>query len=157
MTGFVCHAGSASPNGIMLCAPYESAGWQVLWISPEASNIDGNLFTLTLKVSDEVESSVQKIKVSYSPSNTVTAENIQATLDSADILFAMDDYGLLGDVNGDGRITTVDVVQIAKYLIGDFAFTEQQRIAADVTGDEKITAADVVRAAQYIVGLVELR
>lgn len=154
-TGFVCQAGSASPDGIMLCAPYENTGWQVLWISPQASDIDGNLFTLTLKVSDEAEPGVQKIRVCYSPSNTVTAEDTQVTLDSADMLFAIDDYGLLGDVNGDGRITTLDVVRIAKYLIGDFAFTEQQRIAADVTGDGRVTAADVVRAAQYIVGLAE--
>ena len=77
-------------------------------------------------------------------------------LDVAETLLFTDDYGLLGDINGDGRITTVDVIRIAKYLIDDIPFTGKQLTAADVTGDGKVTAADVVRIAQYIVGLTEL-
>lgn len=155
-TEYVCQRGSVSSEGMIFCSPYETKGWQVLWFDSQESQSVGNLFTLTLKVSDEATASLQKIKVCYSQANTITTKDTVMNLDVAETLLFTDDYGLLGDINGDGRITTVDVIRIAKYLIDDIPFTGKQLTAADVTGDGKVTAADVVRIAQYIVGLTEL-
>lgn len=63
---------------------------------------------------------------------------------------------LLGDVSGDGKVTAVDVIRIAKYVLDDATFSASQLAAADVTGDGKVTAADVIRLARYLVGLAEL-
>ena len=154
-TGLVATQGEASPGGMMFCAPYEDLGYQILWFSQNDATTAGELFSITLHVSDEAEAGAYPITVSYSPSNTITAEDIEASADGMTVAFGAGST-LLGDVNGDGYVTTVDVVRIARYLIDDIALTQAQRKLADVTGDGDITAADLIRLARYIVGLAEL-
>jgi hypothetical protein len=53
-----------------------------------------------------------------------------------------------GDANGDGKITTMDVVRLQQYL-GKYDVTLNE-VAADANGDGKITTMDVVRLQQYL-------
>lgn len=155
-TDFVFTPGDVSQNGTLLCAPYEEEGWQFFWYSAEESEGDGNLFTVTLKVNDAAEAGTYPIRVCYSPANTVTEEDVSAEKESLTAAFFSDQNMLLGDVDGDGVITAVDVVRIARYLINDYSFTSGELAAADVTGDNAVTAADVIRLSRYMVGLAEL-
>ena len=152
--GFAATQGEATPGGMMFCSTYDDIGYQVLWFGDGTTTAAGNLFSLTLKVCDEAEEGNYPITVSYSPANTVTEANIEALPNSVNVSF--DNAKILGDVNSDGIITTVDVVRIARYIIDDYMLTQSQIAAADVTGDGNITAADVIRLARYIVGLAEL-
>ncbi len=154
-TGLVTTQGEASPGGMMFCAPYEDLGYQIMWFSQDGATTAGELFSITLHVSDEAETGAYPITVSYSPSNTVTAEDVEASVDGMIVAFGAGS-ALLGDVNGDGIISTIDVVRIARYLIDDITFSRKQLAAADVTGDGNITASDVIRLARYLVGLAEL-
>lgn len=49
---------------------------------------------------------------------------------------------LLGDVNGDGKITAIDARWALQAASGARTLTEEQKAAADVNGDGKITAID---------------
>ena len=60
---------------------------------------------------------------------------------------------LLGDLNGDGELTSVDVVLLARYLAGAEALTEAQLTAADLNADGVITSADLVLLARKVAGL----
>lgn len=153
---YMCTPGNVSENGTMIVAPYLKRGWQALWFASDESTDTGTLFSIALHTSDGIESGAYSIKVSYSPVNTITSEFEAAAMEQTSVLLNTDDSILLGDVNGDGQITMLDVVRIAKYVINDYTFTASQLAAADVTGDGKVTAADVVRLARYIVGLAEL-
>lgn len=61
----------------------------------------------------------------------------------------------LGDVNGDGQITVVDVVTLRAGIMGRQELTEEQLRAANVDGDpeNRLTVADVVALRRLIMGL----
>lgn len=57
-----------------------------------------------------------------------------------------------GDVNGDGKVTIMDAVKIAKYVIGCETLTDVQKQAADFNGDGKVTIMDAQKIALFVVG-----
>ncbi len=58
---------------------------------------------------------------------------------------------LLGDVTGDGKITSADYVKIRKHIMKSEVIGKDVNIyAADVNKDNKITSADYVRIRKYI-------
>ena len=60
---------------------------------------------------------------------------------------------MLGDLNGDGELTSADVVLLARYLAGAETLTEAQLTAADLNADGVITSADLVLLARKVAGL----
>lgn len=152
-TGYACLPGDASQGGSFLVAPYED-GWKVMWFGAEVLESSGNLFSITLSVNEEAMEGEYPITVAYSRSNTLDAFFESADLEVGGNINA---NMLLGDVNGDGYITTADVIRIARGVLDPNYLSESQKLAADVTDDGKITNADVIRLARYILGLVELR
>ena len=59
---------------------------------------------------------------------------------------------ILGDLNGDGKVTMADVIRLARGAAGYVTLTEQEQKAGDVNHDGKITMADVIRVARYAAG-----
>lgn len=55
---------------------------------------------------------------------------------------------MLADVNGDGKVNVVDLMQIAQYVVG-----VEGTNGADVNGDGKMNILDLMLIAQYIVGV----
>jgi len=167
---FGLKAGELCENkGTLMMSDYSDAhGWQVIWYGTENTNGIGTLFTLKLQVSDEAIAGTYPITVSYSRPDMVTAKDLsggedfsptaQQNTDTNVSVGVMTGAGtsVLGDVNGDGVITMIDVVRMARYLIDDITFTDDQLKAADVTADGKVTAADVIRLSRYLIGLTEI-
>lgn len=60
---------------------------------------------------------------------------------------------LSGDMDGDGELTSADVVLLARYLAGAETLTEAQLTAADLNADGVITSADLVLLARKVAGL----
>ena len=61
--------------------------------------------------------------------------------------------GMPGDLDGDGELTSADVVLLARYLAGAETLTEAQLTAADLNADGVITSADLVLLARKVAGL----
>ena len=60
----------------------------------------------------------------------------------------------LGDVNGDDKITVLDLMRLANFFAGkDVEISEE---AADVNGDGKVTVLDLMRLANYFAGKAQL-
>ncbi len=57
-----------------------------------------------------------------------------------------------GDVNGDGKVTSTDVVSIGAHVKGKRVLSENAAAAADVNGDGSITATDITKLAAHIKG-----
>ena len=54
----------------------------------------------------------------------------------------------VADVNGDGKVNIIDLMQIAQYIVG-----VEGASGADVNGDGKMNILDLMLVAQYIVGV----
>lgn len=57
---------------------------------------------------------------------------------------------ILGDVDLDGSVTTVDATTLQKYLVKLITFNDEQMVAADVNMDGSITMADVTEIQKII-------
>ena len=83
--------------------------------------------------------------ISTSTSTTVTTASTRTT----------SVQNILGDANGDGKVTVSDVMEVRKYvakLIGD---DELDMTAADVNKDGKVTVSDVMRVRMYVAELID--
>lgn len=58
-----------------------------------------------------------------------------------------------GDLNGDGKITTIDIVKVQRLIVGLDAMSEERLAVADVNGDGKVSTIDIVKIQRHIVGL----
>jgi hypothetical protein len=61
---------------------------------------------------------------------------------------------MLGDVDGDGKVTTLDAVKILQYYVGSITLSENQLSAADTDRDGKVGSLDAARILQYYVGSI---
>lgn len=60
---------------------------------------------------------------------------------------------ILGDVNGDGKITIDDATDIQKYLANMLAFTDEQKVLADVDKNGKVSIDDVTLVQKVLAGM----
>jgi uncharacterized protein YjdB len=56
-----------------------------------------------------------------------------------------------GDANSDGKVTIMDAVKIARFLVGLETLTDIQKLEADYNGDNKVTIMDAQAIAKYLV------
>lgn len=59
-----------------------------------------------------------------------------------------------GDVNGDGRISSVDALMLLRAINGRLNLTAEQFARADINGDGELTAAEAMRILQYANGKI---
>lgn len=57
---------------------------------------------------------------------------------------------ILGDVNGDKKVNTLDAIKILQYVAKKIALTEEQMNIADINGDKSVAAMDAVKILQYV-------
>ena len=62
------------------------------------------------------------------------------------------DVAIYGDINGDGKISATDYLNIKRALANPSALSELQFMAADVSGDGFIKAVDYARVKRYMAG-----
>ncbi len=58
---------------------------------------------------------------------------------------------LIGDVNGDGEITSKDVTILRRYLAGGWN-VEINEVNSDINGDGEVTSKDVTLLRRYLAG-----
>lgn len=58
-----------------------------------------------------------------------------------------------GDVNGDGKISVVDLLKIRKTILGSGQLSEEEKNRADVNGNGKIDIIDLLRVQKIILGI----
>ena len=130
-------------------------GWEMLWYHTNNVTTDGALFRMTVTVSDDATPGVYPITIQGVPEdivdengNMVSLTCVPGTITVADVL--------LGDVNGDGERTNLDVIYLARSLLGLVTLNDSQKSAADVNDDGIVSNADVIRLARVLIGLDQI-
>ena len=128
-----------------------NVSWSGTSPSVDYTTSKGMLFKLNFKVKAEftagdIETIIGITNASFTKTSGVY-NNV--TVNSGKIMF-----GIYGDVNGDGYITSSDTNLINKYVSGkNTAITGEAKLtAADVNGDGSITAEDAKEISNYISG-----
>ena len=125
-------------------------GDTVTGVEPQTAIAD---FIAALEVKDGTA------KVFAADGTTKKAEGVIAT---ADTLKVYDQDGkeclslpilIYGDVNGDGKISTIDLRMIQKHILDTAAIKDLPLCAADVNGDGKVSTIDLRMIQKFILGL----
>ena len=103
----------------------------------------GDIDTVTAKVNGKDAKFIAERKT-----GKIYAYYVEYTFD------ATKDY-LLGDVNGDGKISVLDATLIQKYISGLVTFSDTQKAAADVNNDGSVSVIDATLIQKYIAGLID--
>ncbi len=61
--------------------------------------------------------------------------------------------GSKGDVNGDGKISVLDIVKIQRVIVGLDTADAAMTAACDLNGDGKVSVLDIVKLQRHIVGI----
>lgn len=99
--------------------------------------------------SDEIIISLRKVNVNAQPKNI----HVRLVLMKLPTLVEGVDY-ILGDVNGDGQITSDDAELLLNYCAGNTGLTYKQTKSADVNKDGMITSADGLLINKYVNGQI---
>lgn len=93
-----------------------------------------------------------------------TTEKVEGVLATGDLLKVYDTDGkeclslpvlIYGDVNGDGKVSTIDLRMIQKHILGAAAIEGLPLTAADVNGDGKPSTIDLRMMQKFILGLLD--
>lgn len=123
----------------------------VVWDAVENYTGNGVLCTLKFEIAEDAPDGEYEIQVIFiSASNDEFEElnmsGVSGTLEICNILY--------GDVNGDGKIASVDLAMLRKYLASVDPITGTSSIAvkagADCNGDGKITSVDLAMLRKYL-------
>ncbi len=91
--------------------------------------------------------------IGYDDEMAMTAANASATVAVVDMTWEI----VGGDVNGDGKINTGDIIRLKNYLANynyeSGASTYSVTRDADVNGDGKINSGDIIRLKNYLANL----
>ncbi len=136
---------------------YTASGTNFVWFGNEVGEpVDGTVLTLTFEVPETAENNeILPIRVSYTPGDVVDD-------DDNDVIFSITDGHVRvityqpGDVNGDARVNSRDLVRLSQY-ISDGNKTDPEGYnaevvadACDVNGDGRVNARDLIRLSQYV-------
>lgn len=96
--------------------------------------------SITVKKADGTVMEIGTVGTGY----IVTIENKHYTVEK------------LGDVNGDGKVNTIDALNALKYDVGAMQLTSEQINALDVNKDGKANTVDALALLKYDVGLEKI-
>ena len=119
--------------------------------SKEIKDNDGTIWTLYLKVANDVPVGNYAVKI-QNAKYSLTSGSGSVTLPEAISQLTIEDF-IKGDANGDGVIDIADAVCIVNHVVGKPtpAFVAK---AADVNGDGDVDIADAVRIVNLVVGKI---
>lgn len=76
----ICTPGPVSKYGTFTVTPYWDTGWEITWLSSYPSIGDGTMFTLPLRVGEEIEEGNYEIKLGYAAGRVYTEDSEEIAL-----------------------------------------------------------------------------
>ncbi len=133
--------------------------YTLVWVNDMATTNfteDGVIVTLTFEVSESAEAGEYPITVSYDYDNydiyDKDVELVKFEVKSGAVTVGDGSTSALGDVNGDGLITSIDLVYLKYYLECTYGDDDIVFENADIDGNGIITFSDLKLLRKILVG-----
>lgn len=139
-----------------------NSSWLIV-SNPTSGSVNVGMFSAT---GIDISGTAQQIAVANFTVNTSpgTATLVSPNIDISNVVFDNNSIptvtngnftlGLLGDVNGDGKVTIADATLIAQSVVGLTALTTIQTLAAEVDHSSKVNIYDCLLIAQYSTNII---
>ncbi|MBQ2941320.1 MAG: InlB B-repeat-containing protein [Clostridia bacterium] len=112
----------------------------------------GKLVTLEFEIAEDCPEGEYEISLTDLESINIDEENVHFDIENGKIVIT---NVIPGDVNGDGEVTRMDLLRLAKHFSGFEVVIDEA--AANVNGDDSVTRMDLLRLAKHFSGFdVEL-
>ena len=119
--------------------------------SKEIKDNDGAIWTLKLKIADDVKEGAYAVKI-QNAKYSLTSGSGKVVMPNTISKISIESY-TKGDINGDGDVDIADAVCIVNHVVGK-PTPMFVAAAADVNGDGDIDIADAVRIVNLVVGKI---
>ena len=118
------------------------------WLSLASDNIDG-----IINEGDEITIDIEANSADLPQGDYTGFLNINTNITSivqVPIYLTVGNILLSGDVNADGALNVLDVVQIVNYVLGNLDFSQSQILSADINTDGLVNVLDIVSLVNLI-------
>ena len=124
------------------------------------SGMNGEFPTIPTDVSRSLTAGAAKWKITLEktggsgPNQIFFTSSDAFTIDLPAIDSGMTDY-MMGDVNKDGQVDILDLVQIANHILGSNLLTGESLQLADYNGDGNVNVNDMVQITNVVLGVAQ--
>lgn len=116
------------------------------------SNANGDGMTITIDVADEVATGTYQMTIKDIEMTVRKAGNVYEDIHPKNSTATLSvTEAVMGDVNGDGRVSVTDVISMNSYILEEEP-AQFIRKVADLNGDGKVTITDMVQVIDIILG-----
>ena len=149
--------GFEGPDVVADAAAIEDAVYFIWYDRNENFYYDGDLLILTFAT--EAGMAAGSLPIGLSFVNAKGDVDIPTNADKVPVFIGISGGSVLirfirvGDVNGDGGITSADATHLARYLHGGFGTVISHTIAADTNRDGVVCNKDLVLLVRWLIGL----
>lgn len=126
------------------------AGEKALWISTEAFEGSGPVLNLTFTILNSASEGEREVTLTEAVLVNQSEQTVEPQVETGLITV---NAGMIGDVNGDGRVTAADSLRLKRYLAGQE--TQMELLNADMNGDGTVDMLDALRLDQFLSGKIE--
>lgn len=95
-----------------------------------------------------------QVQIAASPTAQVQSAAVQKTASSqSGQTVSAQSSALSGDINGDGKVNSLDVLKLQRHILGLEKLTANGQTSADLNGDGKVNAQDLLLLQKKVLGL----
>lgn len=122
-------------------------GERALWIQPDETRENGEVLTLIFTIAQNAPQGEIPVRLTELAGVNAQAETVPLTCREGTVQVTV---GIPGDINGDGRVTSADLLRLRRYLAGQSVPVETGN--ADLNADGKVDLTDVMLLQKLLIG-----
>lgn len=122
-------------------------GERALWIQPDETRENGEVLTLIFTIAQNAPQGEIPVRLTELAGVNAQAETVPLTCREGTVQVTV---GIPGDINGDGRVTSADLLRLRRYLSGQSVPVETGN--ADLNADGKVDLTDVMLLQKLLIG-----
>ena len=112
---------------------------RAVWLQPDLTEAEGEILTLTFRVASDAGTGDIAVSLTDITGVDDRANSVRIAGNAGGVTVAL---GLPGDINGDGKVSSADLLRLRRYLAGQAVTAETGN--ADLNGDDRVDLQDLM-------------